>query len=400
MLQALYLNGTVIGPKGESKKSFDKLANPIFQIGPFSDLVTGIIDGWRFYCQRSGSSKRCNVSTLRRFHVGSFHRQPIPEEQRELLESDLGESMDDLFQPFLELSELVILDGALATELERRGANLNDPLWSAKILLETPDLIREVHFDYLQAGADVVTTASYQATYEGFARLGLSEDQSTELLQLSIRLAIEAREQFLEGKRKHGPLIAASVGSYGAFLADGSEYRGDYGLTVRQLREFHRKRVDALLKASPDLLAFETVPCRLEGEAIVELMEEFPEARAWLSFSCRDEEHVSGGELFRDCVELVNESEQLIAVGVNCTHPGLVESLISRAKGTTDKYLIAYPNSGEGWNHNRRRWEGRKGGFDLGELARRWFDAGARLIGGCCRTTPEDIRCICQEFRR
>jgi len=298
----------------------------------------------------------------------------------------------------------VILDGALATELERRGANLDDPLWSARVLLETPSLIREVHRDYFAAGADVATTASYQATFEGFSRVGLTKMQATRLMERSVQLACEARDQFLaevkDPQQRPRPLVAASVGSYGAFLADGSEYRGDYGLTRQQLIDFHRRRIEVLLKTDADLLAFETIPCLAEAEALIDLMSEFPEARAWLSFSCRDREHVCHGERFRDCVELVIHSKQILAAGLNCTSPRLAQALLETVAGTTEKYLLAYPNSGEDWNAEDRRWieAGRR--KPLGQLARLWYRAGARLIGGCCRTTPRDIHSIAEEFGR
>lgn len=312
--------------------------------------------------------------------------------------------MEDPFQPFLKRSGVVVLDGALATELERRGADLSDSLWSAKVLMEAPDLIREVHRDYFAAGADIATTASYQATFEGFSRFGVSEDEASQLMQLSVRLAREARDQFWTVAARHQrrlrPLVAASVGSYGAFLADGSEYRGDYALSAQTLKDFHRRRVEDLLEAAPDLLAFETVPCLMEGEVLVDLMSEFREVRAWLSYSCCDEEHVCHGERFRDCVELVNQSEQILAVGVNCTSPRLVEALLRNVRGATDKYLVAYPNSGEGWDSQHRCWIEVPNQMELGIMARRWYAAGARLIGGCCRTTPRDIHSIAGEFDR
>ncbi len=158
--------------------------------------------------------------------------------------------IENPFERFLGDGGVVILDGALATELEQRGANLNDALWSARILLEDPDLIRQVHYDYLVAGADVITTASYQATFEGFARRGLDHEQAAELMRLSVRLALEARDAFwAEPANRAGrvrPLVAASVGPYGAYLADGSEYRGDYGLSVAELMDFHRPRMAVL----------------------------------------------------------------------------------------------------------------------------------------------------------
>ncbi len=303
------------------------------------------------------------------------------------------------FESFLLRQRAVILDGALATELEQRGADLNDALWSARVLLEKPDLIRQVHYDYLMAGADVLTTASYQATFAGFARRGLNEAQAADLLRLSVHLAIEARDDFWRepanrvGRKR--PLVAASIGPYGAYLADGSEYSGGYGLSRDELMDFHRPRLAILAASGADLLACETIPCAREGEALVALLSEFPHLPAWLSFSCRNGQEVSDGGLFADCAALANASDQIVAVGVNCTAPRYIEEILRTAGGITHKLLLCYPNSGEAWDPLHNCWiGGSASGFAL--PAQRWYAAGARLIGGCCRTTPDDVRSIRQ----
>ncbi len=300
-----------------------------------------------------------------------------------------------LFYPFLQASRVVILDGALATELERKGANLADPLWSARVLVESPELIRQVHLEYLLAGADVITTASYQASFEGFSQRGLSHSQAEQLFRLSVRLACEARDTFWseaanrEGRQR--PLVAASIGPYGAFLADGSEYRGDYRLSEKALMDFHRPRLELLAGSEADLLAFETLPCLREGEALLRLLTEFPESQAWLSFSCRDDKSLNHGEPVEAAVALANSSIQIAAVGVNCTHPRFVSGLLRRAAAVSHKLLLAYPNSGEIWEPTQKCWLPAATPQNLAALAVAWYQAGARLIGGCCRTRPEDI---------
>ena len=228
--------------------------------------------------------------------------------------------MEYVFRQHLAAQKFVVLDGALATELERHGADLNDPLWSAKLLLENPALIQQVHLDYLLAGADVITTASYQATFEGFAQRGIPPSQAKKLLQRSVQLAHNARDEFWSKtenrKNRLRPLVAASIGPYGAYLADGSEYRGKYGLTVGQLKAFHRPRWQALLQAGPDLLACETIPCLEEAQAYVEMLGETPQAQAWLSFSCQDAAHLSDGSKFCEAVKLAEGCGQVVAVGV------------------------------------------------------------------------------------
>jgi homocysteine S-methyltransferase len=275
----------------------------------------------------------------------------------------------------------VLLDGGLATELERRGHDLDDPLWSARVLLEHPDAIVDVHRDYLDAGADVVTTATYQATFEGLARRGLDRDAAAALLASAVNLARRGRE---EADRPHA-LVAASIGPYGAYLADGSEYRGDYGLSVDALVDFHGPRLDVLAPLC-DVIACETIPCLAEARALARLL---PGLDAWVSFSCRDAHSVSHGEPLAECIDAVSCAT---AVGVNCIAPALATSLLRAAARITDKPLVAYPNSGESYAEG---WSGHAlGPADFAALAPSWVAAGARLVGGCCRTTPAHIRAL------
>ncbi|NWG07786.1 MAG: homocysteine S-methyltransferase [Chloroflexi bacterium] len=298
---------------------------------------------------------------------------------------------------------VLVIDGALATELERRGYNLKDELWSAKVLLETPEAIKQLHYDYFKAGADCAITASYQATLEGFIKRGLSREQAVELVKKSVRLAIEARDEFwVDEKNRIGrekPFVAASVGPYGAYLADGSEYRGNYGLTEEQLIAFHRPRMKALIEAGAELLACETIPSPLEARALVKLLGEFPGVSAWISFSCKDEAHVCEEERLEVCIRQVEASPQVAAVGVNCTSPRFIPALIREAKKATSKPILVYPNSGETYDASKNDWDGHSAYSSFGEEAKVWYAAGARLIGGCCRTSPKDIQDIASWVR-
>ena len=293
---------------------------------------------------------------------------------------------------------VLVIDGALATELESRGYNLKDDLWSAKILLEQPEAIRQLHYDYFEAGADCVITASYQATIQGFMKRGLNEERAIDLIKKSVRLAIEARDEFWADEANHDvrskPFVAASVGPYGAYLADGSEYRGNYGLTEEELIEFHRPRMRALIEAGADILACETIPTPIEAQALVKLLGEFEGMSAWISFSCRDEAHVCEGQRLEECIRQVEASPQVLAVGVNCTSPKFIPSLIRETRKATDKPILVYPNSGESYSAERNDWNGEPVYESFGEEARTWYKAGARLIGGCCRTSPQDIKVI------
>ena len=293
---------------------------------------------------------------------------------------------------------VMVLDGALATELERRGANLDDPLWSAMCAIEQTDLIREVHLDYFRAGADVATAATYQASFEGFARRGIERDGAAQLMQGTVALAAAARDEFWASEANRAgrlrPLVAASVGPYGAVLADGSEYRGHYALDDTALANFHRARLRVLADAGADLLACETIPCLREAKVLANLLREIPHACAWMSFSCQDGEHTCEGDEIGECVAHLHGHPQIVAVGVNCTAPRYITALLRRMRNETDKPLVIYPNSGECYEASTRQWSGAPGAADLGAQARHWYAEGARLIGGCCRTGPDDIRSV------
>lgn len=304
--------------------------------------------------------------------------------------------MSNPLSTILAAHPIVILDGALATELERRGADLNDPLWSAKLLLKQPELIYQIHLDYFRAGADCATTASYQATFAGFEKRGLTHDAARALIQKSVAIAKQARDDFWRDEKNRlnraRPFVAASVGPYGAFLHDGSEYRGDYGLSENELMDFHRERMAALIDAGADMLACETIPTLVEARALVRLLNEFPTITAWFSFTARDEIHISRGERFVDCVAEIAPHPQVTAIGINCSAPRFISSLIQAARRVTDKPIVVYPNSGETYDAATNRWQGTIACEDFGPQARAWYDLGARVIGGCCRTTPEHIR--------
>jgi homocysteine S-methyltransferase len=299
--------------------------------------------------------------------------------------------------------DVLILDGALATELERRGRDLRDPLWSARVLIDAPELIKQVHADYFRAGADCAITATYQATFEGFARRGISQAEAADLMRLAVRLALEARDEFWADPANRAgrpkPLVAASVGSYGAFLADGSEYTGDYGLTEEELIVFHRPRLAVLAASGADLLACETIPCLIEARALARLLGEFPDRSAWLSFSARDGAHACNGESLAECAEWLDRFDRIAAVGINCTAPRFIPDLIEAIRPATSKPILVYPNSGETYRAGNNSWSGSADAESFAAQARGWHRRGARLIGGCCRTTPADIAAIARWAR-
>ncbi|HKS33356.1 MAG TPA: homocysteine S-methyltransferase [Enterobacteriaceae bacterium] len=304
-------------------------------------------------------------------------------------------SQNNPLTPLLERPFLV-LDGAMATELEARGCNLADSLWSAKVLMENPSLIRDVHLDYFRAGAQVAITASYQATPAGFAARGLDEAQSRALIGKSVELARKAREAYLAENANAGTLlVAGSVGPYGAYLADGSEYRGDYVRSDEVFIDFHRPRVEALLDAGADLLACETLPSFAEIRALTALLAEYPRARAWFSFTLRDSEHLSDGTPLREVVAWLTQCPQVVALGINCIALENTTAALEHLHGLTTLPLVVYPNSGEHYDATSKTWhhQGEACATLAGYLPQ-WLAVGAKLIGGCCRTTPKDIAAL------
>ena len=289
--------------------------------------------------------------------------------------------------------ELMILDGGLATELESRGHDVSGPLWSARLLQASPEVIEQLHYDYYAAGARCAISASYQASYEGFAAVGLSADETTALLRRSVELAQSARARYrLDHPADRRQLyVAASIGPFGAISHDGAEYRGDYGLTIPQLIAFHAPRFAVLASSGADFLACETIPLLDEARALVALLTRHPDAHAWMSFSSADGVHTSHGEPLADCARLLDRVPNVIAIGVNCVRPEVVGEAIRALSSATDKAIVVYPNSGERWDGGLHCWRGPPDQVSPAALAPQWVAAGARIVGGCCRIGPREI---------
>lgn len=312
----------------------------------------------------------------------------------------------------------LVLDGAFGTELERHGCDIHDKLWSSKMLIENPDIIKKVHISYLAAGADIIESSGYQATVAGFKSQGFGTEEAIDLVKLSVRLAVQARNEFLEAKANGAltlrgitlgeetpegvkyfsegalpkPLVAASVGPYGAFLTDGSEYRGDYGVQTEYLEVFHIPRLALFCEENPDIIACETIPSYDEAIAVARALSDPFTTKgipAWISFSCKDEHHISSGETIIKCAEMIDKVRPVTGIGINCTAPEYVESLIKDIRSVTDKPIAVYPNLGETYDEITKTWSG--GQMSFIEYVDIWRKAGANVIGGCCRTNPDVI---------
>ncbi|KAL5116800.1 AdoMet-homocysteine methyltransferase [Pleosporales sp. CAS-2024a] len=320
----------------------------------------------------------------------------------------------------------LIIDGAMGTYLELLGADVSGSLWSASMLVSEPNLIKRTHVDYFRAGANIVITASYQASLPGLVKhLNLSEAEAANVVRKSVELAMAARDEYikgiLEGEELGGRrgdseaeikseealrkklFVAGSVGPYGAFLADGSEYRGDYVVGKEEMKAFHRGRVQALVAAGVHVLACETIPSKRETEALLELLtHEFKDTEAWFTFTLRDDGHISDGTPLADIASLFEGVDQVVGIGFNCVPDDVALAALKKLKPLAKSAtLVVYPNSGEQWNAKTREWEGTKTeeGSTLAHKTVEWVSAGARLIGGCCRTTPEDIRTMSEALQ-
>jgi len=308
--------------------------------------------------------------------------------------------LSDLIAADLKNRKGLVVDGAMATELEKHGVDTDSDLWSAKALIENPEAIMAVHESYFQNGADVATTNTYQANVSKFMELGFSESESENLVIKAVELAKKARSNYFDSlpkdvrqKRAPHPLVAGSVGPYGAYLADGSEYTGDYNLSKSEFQEFHYSRMELLDRAGVDLFAFETQPNFDEANALVDLlMDKFPEQHAWLTFSVKDDSTLCDGTSLSEAVKYFNGADQISAIGVNCTTLENIHEIVRNVNQVTDKPIIVYPNNGDIYDPVTKTWQANPQADTFSDLVPEWLEAGAKLIGGCCRTTPNDIK--------
>jgi homocysteine S-methyltransferase len=289
----------------------------------------------------------------------------------------------------------LLLDGGLSNELERQGCDLNQKLWSAKLLESNPEAIVLAHLAYLEAGAQCIITSSYQATLPGFMAIGYNHASASGLILKSVQLAEEARRRFrLLHPNQANPLIAASIGPYGAYLANGSEYRGDYGISDQELTDFHEPRIKLLDSSNADVLACETIPSFQEANVLSTILKNKSKA-AWISFSCKDGKHISDGTPIEKCTALFADHPTVFAIGVNCTSPEYISELIQSIKTKSgEKKIVVYPNSGAVYHAETKTWSRLSESTSCELMVKEWMDLGADIIGGCCGVGPEQIKAM------
>lgn len=320
--------------------------------------------------------------------------------------------MSNKIEEILKKQEIVILDGGLATEIQDRGYDLNDELWSAKILFQDPDIIEQVHYEYFKAGADIGISASYQASVEGFAKRGYGKEDAEKLVKLSVELVKNARSRLWkelseeEKAKRPYPVVAGSVGPYAAFFADGSEGRAyDEKVTREDFIRYHRPRIKWLLEAGAEILSVETLPSLKEAQAVLEILKDYPEVYAWFSFNAHTHSEISEGTPVIECARALEGYRQVAAVGVNCVAPELVSDLLREITKATTKPIVVYPNAGKAFDADTKEWLSTSSDlsrqpYTFGEGTKRWHEEGASVIGGCCKTNPENIKEIAAWVRK
>ncbi len=305
--------------------------------------------------------------------------------------------MENPFLPFIQTNGCALLDGGLATELEKMGHDLNHALWSAKVLIDAPNSIEKIHLSYLEAGSNCITTATYQLSFAGAARQGYSRKQTQQFFSRAMRLARRAIDRYEALYHPvHAPLAAAGLGPYASYLANGSEYTGKYEVSLGDIADFHRARLNASLETWPDLIAFETIPNIQEAEVIRGLIDDAT-IPFWISFCCKDEQLLSDGNPLYFAANLFSDAENVAGIGINCTPPQLISPLIDIIQESAPGVpAMAYPNSGEKYQPETRTWSKSSQGESFTELAKKWYRQGLKIVGGCCRTGPADIRSLRQ----
>ncbi len=302
------------------------------------------------------------------------------------------------------LVNIHVLDGAIATQLQARGYSLDKTLWSCKLVMDSPEAVEKLHYDYYSAGADICTSCSYQASFEAFKKLGMDEDTAAAVMQKSVQLVKSAREKYFNNvKSKNTKLVAASISCYGASLDGAQEFSGTYmdSIDTQTIYDFHKKRLECMLVSDPDLILFETVPSLEEARIIVRVLEGITQILppVLISFSCRNEKSTCKGDPFEECVKLVHDAPLVHGIGINCTAPRNAVSLVDIARSKTSKKIVCYPNNGDIYCSDTMDWKQSDNTIDnmnFYDLAVLLKDKGANIVGGCCRTSPNDISQIAQ----
>ena len=287
----------------------------------------------------------------------------------------------------MDIKYPLLIDGGLSNQLEAQGCNLNHTLWSAHLIEQNPDAIIEAHLAYLQAGAKCIITSAYQASLPGLLKAGYSQSQAEQIIRKTVELAEAAIKR---SKRSEKIYIAASIGPYGAYLADGSEYRGDYGISDQNLKSFHKGRIELLDQTNADFFAFETIPSLQETRVLTELLQHTKKS-AWLTFTCKDESQLCDGSTIDDAIDIIKDHPKLFAVGINCTAPQNISALIKKIKTHCEKRVIVYPNSGDHYDIEIKRWHHASDPIPFRDMAQQWLELGVDIIGGCCQIGPQQI---------
>ncbi|MBD5429138.1 homocysteine S-methyltransferase [Lactobacillus sp.] len=301
---------------------------------------------------------------------------------------------------FESIKQGLVLDGAMSDELQRQGTNLHSDLWTASALIDQIDKVYQAHLNYFKAGANIVITDTYQANIPAFLANGYSKEQASNFIRDAVKVAKKARNDYEKQTGIHN-FVAGTIGPYGAYLADGNEYRGEYELSKKEYLDFHLPRLKLILNEKPDIIAIETQPKLVETKVLLDwLKENAPDIPIYVSFTLRDSKTLSDGTPLAKAGQLVNQCQQVIGVGINCIAPTLVGDALDELHRNTKKALVVYPNQGASYNPEIKEWEEIPAKVNFSILTKTWYEKGARLIGGCCTTGPKEIEQISTTLKK
>ncbi|MGV2875897.1 homocysteine S-methyltransferase [Macrococcus capreoli] len=278
--------------------------------------------------------------------------------------------------------DITLLDGGFGTTVEAYGYDVKHELWSTHLIKEHPEAILKVHQAFVNNGAEIILTNTYQGAVQSFLNTGYTEREAEGYLQAAVELAHQSVSSNV--------LVAASLGPYGAMLGNGSEYTGAYQVRQSDYIEYHMQRLNILIEAGIRVFAFETIPNIEEVKAVKALLEDYPDIEAWLSVTLKDSAHLSDGTPIEEVIEVVNGIDNVHAFGVNCTSVKVIDGAVERLLALSEKAIILYPNGGRKYDAVEKVWIDQDD-ISLIEATVKWKQLGVKIIGGCCQVGPEEI---------
>ena len=282
--------------------------------------------------------------------------------------------------------KIKLLDGSMSFPMEQLGYNLKNKLWTGKALINNPDLIKDIHKGYIDAGADFISTSTYQISFDRLKNMGYQSEEIKKIFQKSVDIVKDAIE---ESKLKKEIKIVGSFGPYASYDPEASEYIGEYDSTDIEIKKFHLNNIRIIEETDLDIILYETIPCLREIKILSEALSHSTK-EIWISITCNEEMEFRDGSSFKDACEIISKIEKITTMGINCFSPLLVKKAIDLLKKYSNKKILIYPNSGEIYNPKERFWTGNNE-FN-NSMIKNWLSLYPDIIGGCCRIGYDDIK--------